>query len=183
MKKSLLISSITGLSLSLLLANGALADRKYHRSHNQMEYAKVVDARPIYQRISTQVPVESCHYETVAYREPGRNNSYTSTILGGVIGAAVGNELGHHKRNKQVGAVAGGLLGASIGRDLGRSNAGTTRYTEEQVCNTSYRTEYSQQLMGYDVTYKYHGRHYPTRTDRHPGDRIAVDVHVHSAHY
>lgn len=186
MNRSLLFSTVTGVSLSLLLANSALADRKHHhkRHHKhvqQMDYARVIDADPIYQRIATEVPQQSCHYESVAYRESGRGNSYTGPIIGGLIGAAVGNELGHSKRNKQVGAVAGGLLGATLGHDVSRRRAGT-HYRDEQVCHTSYRTEYAQQLVGYNVTYKYHGQLYQTRTDRHPGDLIPVDVHVRPAY-
>lgn len=182
MKKSLLISTITGVVLSLLLANGALADRKHHHKHHHHhhrgDYARVVEARPIYQRIATQVPQQSCHYETVAYREPGKSGSYTGAVVGGLIGAAVGHELGHSKRNKDVGAVAGGLLGATIGHDVSRSRSGTTHYRDEQVCHTRYHTEYSQHIVGYDVTYQYHGKYYNTRTSHHPGDRIPVDVHV-----
>lgn len=185
MNKSILFSTITGFGLSLLLANSALADRnhhhKRHHKHHQHhgDYARVVNANPIYQQIATEVPQQSCHYESVAYREPGRSSSYTGPIVGGLIGAAVGNELGHSKRNKQVGAVAGGLLGATLGHNVSRHHAGTTRYRDEQVCHTSYRTEYAQQLVGYNVTYKYHGQLYHTRTDRHPGDRIPVNVQVH----
>ena len=66
MKKSLLISTITGVTLSLLLANGALAGHKHHHKHQYRhtgydhrghgDYARVVEARPIYQRIEAQVP-------------------------------------------------------------------------------------------------------------------------------
>ncbi len=183
MKKSRLISTLTGVTLSLLLASGAVAGHKHHhkhRHHPHGDYARVVEARPIYQRIESQVPLQSCHYETVAYREPGRSNSYTGTVVGGLIGAAVGHELGHSKRNKDVGAVAGGLLGAAVGHDLSRnrSSGGTTHYRDEQVCHTRYQTEYSQRVVGYDVTYQYHGKYFHTRTDHHPGDRIPVDVHI-----
>ena len=167
MKKSLLISTITGVTLSLLLANGALAGHKHHhkhdyrhsgydhRGHDHRGFARVIEARPIYQRIETQVPQQACHYETVAYREPGRSSSYTGAVVGGLIGAAVGHEV---SRN--------------------RSGGGTTHYRDEQVCHTRYQTEYSQRVVGYDVTYQYHGQYYQTRTSQHPGDRIPVDVHV-----
>lgn len=175
MKTSSVISTLTGLALGCALASPALAGNKHYRNAH---YAQVVDARPIYQRTAHQVPHQSCHIETVAYRDT-RNNSYTGTIVGGLLGAAVGHELGNSKRNKDVGAVAGGLLGASIGRDVTRnSNSGSVRYRDEQVCHTSYRTDYSQRVVGYDVTYRYQGRIYQTRTDHHPGSRIPVDVHV-----
>jgi uncharacterized protein YcfJ len=177
MKTSTVIATLTGIALSLTLSTTALAGNK-HKHHSRIEYARVVDARPIYQRITHQVPQESCHYETVSYRN-NSNSSYTGTVVGGLLGAAIGHELGHSKRNKDVAAVAGGLLGASIGRDISRNKSpGRAEYRDQQVCHTRYVTEYSQQLMGYDVTYKYQGRTYQTRTNQHPGSRIPVDVHV-----
>jgi len=148
------------------------------------QYAMVIDARPVYESARYEVPEQSCHYETVAYREPGGQQSYTGTIAGGIIGAAVGNKLGgNSRRNKDISAVAGGLLGASIGRDVSNNNrSSTTRYRDEQVCQTRYRTEYSQQITGYNVTYQYDGRVYQTHTRHHPGDRIPVDVQVRPVH-
>jgi uncharacterized protein YcfJ len=179
MKASSVSTAIISLVLSAVLVHPAAAGNK-HR--HKVEYARVVDTHPVYQRTTHQVPEQSCHYETVAYRD-SRNSSYTGTIVGGLLGAAVGHELGNSKRNKDVGAVAGGLLGATIGRDLSRDkNPGRTQYRDEQVCQTSYRTEYSNQLIGYDVTYRYQGRLYQTRTHQHPGARIPVDVHVRPVH-
>jgi uncharacterized protein YcfJ len=161
-----------GLCLGLN-ANAQAAGKPHH-----IQYAQVVDVRPVYERISQQVPRDYCHVETVAYRTDG--GSHTGVILGGLIGAAIGNELGHSKRNKEVGMVAGGLLGASIGRDLSRTGS-SVRYREEQVCHTRYETEYRERLVGYDVTYRYQGRLHHTQTSRHPGNRIPVDVHVRPA--
>lgn len=175
MKTSSLVCTLAGIALSMTLASGALAGGKKYYGHN--EYARVVDARPIYQRVAVRVPAESCHYETVSYRSG--SDSYTGTVVGGLLGAAIGHELGHSKRNKDVAAVAGGLLGASIGRDVSnRRNPGRTEYRDQQVCQTSYQTQYTRELVGYDVTYKYQGRLYQTRTHDHPGKRIPVDVQV-----
>ena len=92
----------------------------------------------------------------------------------------VGNGLGHGKRNKQVGAVAGGLLGASIGHDLGgRSRAGG-RSSGREVCETRYRISYREELVGYEVHYRHHGRRYQSRSRHHPGDRYWLgDDHRH----
>lgn len=183
MKASKISHLMLGVSLGLAITHAAVAGPHHrHGGYSQGDYAGVVDVRPVYHRVAQQVPVQSCHYETVTYREP-RNNSHTGTIVGGIVGAALGNELGHSKRNKQVGAVAGGLLGASIGRDLTRNDGSSLRHRDEQVCHTRYRTEHAEHLIGYDVTYKYRGRLYNTRTNHHPGDRIPVDVHVQPARY
>lgn len=188
MTKLNLKSTLSSLTLALLLAQGAVADddrRSYRDSHYSrggahQDYARVTHVQPIYEHSSRRIPETSCHIES--YRESGSSNSHTSTILGGIIGAAIGNELGHKKRNKQVGAVAGGLLGASIGRDVNRRNQDREpRYQEREVCETHYRTENVRQLSGYQVSYKYRGRHYQTRTEHHPGERIPVQVAVRPA--
>ncbi len=168
---------IVCLAVGSLLSASAVAGPR-HGSHGT--YAKVVEVRPVYQRISHQVPEEYCHYETHAYRD-SRSSSYTGTVAGGIVGAALGYELGNSKRNKDVGAVIGGVLGASIGRDLTRSNdAGAVRYQDREVCQTRYRTQSTERITGYDVTYKHRGQYYQTRSSRHPGDRILVETQRHT---
>src|SRR5690606_8726229 len=163
------------LVLALLVIQTAQAD-------NYLAYAQVTRVDPVYERISRRIPETSCHIETRTYRETTGGNSHTGTIVGGIPGAALGNELGHKKRNKQVGAVAGGLLGASIGRDLSQRGKTTQiRHRDEEVCATHYRTEAARQLVGYRVSYTYMGRDYQTRADRHPGDRIPISVSVRPA--
>lgn len=171
-------SVIGTLALAMSMALPAAA-----RHHDKVHYAQVIDARPVYQSQRHEVPEQVCHYQTVAYREADGPRSYTGTIVGGLLGAAAGHELGNSKRNKDVGALAGGLLGASIGRDLSNRNAHTTtRYRDEPVCQTRYRTDYSQHITGYNVTYQYQGRVYQTHTRHHPGNRIPVDVQVRPAY-
>ncbi|MEJ2443680.1 MAG: glycine zipper 2TM domain-containing protein [Exilibacterium sp.] len=150
-------------------------------SHNgRIDFARVTNVAPIYRTVEHRVPEKQCWTETVAYEQPGYRSN-TGTILGGLIGAAVGNSIGHHKRNKQVGAVAGAVLGASIGRDIGHRTAagnGFTEYRDEQRCEVKHRVEYEETVVGYDVTYRYRGQIYHTRTDQHPGKRIKVAVKV-----
>ncbi len=187
MKSLLLISTLAS---SLLLANSALADRdhhhhkkhKHHHSHHyahhnsyyvveQPVYARVVSSRPIYRTVAVEVPVDSCHVETVAYSERRGGDSFKGTVVGGLIGAAIGKEIG----NSGGATAAGGLIGAAIGNDVASGSRRVTRYEDREVCNTRYRTEYERQLVGYDVTYHYEDRVYHTETRQHPGTRI---VHV-----
>jgi len=183
MKPLVLISAIA--SLSLVLANNAYADRDHHKHHDRHYhhdtyaydgYARVVAARPIYRSVAIEVPVESCQVETVAYRERRGGDSFGGTVVGGLIGAAIGKEIGHSGHA----TAAGGLIGAAIGNDIARGGRSTTRYEDREVCRTAYRTEYQRELVGYDVSYSYDNRIYHTETRRHPGDRIAVDVSIRS---
>ncbi|WP_111641004.1 glycine zipper 2TM domain-containing protein [Marinimicrobium alkaliphilum] len=169
------------LSLAGTLLAASLLTQTAHAAPPGHQYGRVVDAQPIYQTRSHRVPYQACHIETRAHRTGGTNRD-TVTVVGGLLGAAVGHELGNSRRNKQVGAAAGGLLGAAIARDATRNRApATTRYRDHEVCQTHYRTEHSRELVGYNVTYRYQGRLYETRTRQHPGGRIPVTVSVRPA--
>ena len=194
LRTPLLILTLAGLALS----SAAMADRddRHHRKHHKHHhhhhervvvyerpvvyeraevYARVVEARPIYRTVAVEVPVDSCHVETVAYRERRGGDSFGGTVMGGLIGAALGHELGHGSGHA---TAAGGLIGATIGNDVAGGRRSVTRYEDREVCQTRYRTEYERQLVGYDVSYSHQGRMYHTETQRHPGSRIRVDVHL-----
>lgn len=177
------IRALVALSAGTLLASSALA-ASYH------DYAKVTAVEPIYQTVRQEVPREQCWNERVQVSDNhyrgGHQRSSTPTLVGALVGGALGNELGHHKRNKQVGAVVGALLGGSIGRDIQRQHhreqyrghGQHVSYRTEQHCETVYETETEQQLVGYQVDYKYRGHFYQTETARHPGERLRVQVAV-----
>ncbi len=191
-----LIRTLLGLSIGMLAANSAFAEHRHHHHDivyeraiypepegysepenysEQENYGRVIDARPIYQSVAVEIPQESCRVETIAHQERGRNgDSFAGTVMGGLVGAAIGHQIGHGRG----GATAvGGLIGASIGNDASRGSRAVT-YRDQEVCDTHYRTEYENRIVGYDVSYSYQGRVYQTRTNRHPGDRIAVAVEV-----
>lgn len=186
MKNRLFVRSILAVSMSMFVAGCASADHGYRRHHyneytystyddydnydNYGDYGRVVDARPIYRQVAIEVPRESCRVQTVA-RERRSGDSFGGTVVGGLVGAAIGHELGNGRGSA---TAVGGLIGASIGNDAGSNR--TVRYRDEEVCRTQYRTEYEQRIIGYDVSYSYNGRIYQTRTDRHPGDHVQVAV-------
>jgi uncharacterized protein YcfJ len=201
MKNSLFVRSILAISMSMF-AGYTFADHghrhhKHHRhqhsdiyvyavvgqnyaSRSYTDYGRVVDARPIYRQIAVDVPRERCGIQTVAVEERRRGgDSFAGTVVGGLVGAALGHELGHGRGSA---TAVGGLIGASIGNDASKGGR-TVRYHDQEVCRTVYSTEYERHIVGYDVSYSYHGRVYQTQTDRHPGDRIAVDLAVRSNGY
>ncbi|MDX1695663.1 MAG: glycine zipper 2TM domain-containing protein [Ketobacteraceae bacterium] len=143
------------------------------------DYATVLNATPVTRIFTYQQPRQECWVETVE-RGQHREYSATGTLLGGVIGAAIGNKLGHKKRNKQMGAVAGALLGASIGNDISRRNAPRHGGYTEQVekCRTVQETIEEERVVAYDVTYRYRGKTYHTRTESDPGDSLKLRLSV-----
>lgn len=174
----------TTLIIGLLSATShlALADYGHHRGHHRdviyvseerdWDYGRVIEARPIYERVVYSTPVDYCHTETRARTVRSGGDSFGGTVVGGLVGAAIGHELGNGKG----GATAvGGLIGAAIGNDVAGGER-VTRYQDREICRRDYDRDVEHRISGYDVTYSYMGRIYHTRTNRHPGDRIAVDV-------
>ncbi len=157
-------------------------DLSKSHSHNEdlIEYARVVKVRPLTRIVRVSTPKTECWQEKVLLQDRS-SSSATGAILGGIIGAAVGNELGHYKSNKKVGAVAGALLGSSIGNDLSKQNrsiSNTTRYGYEERCRSFDTYHEEERIDGYLVEYQYRGHKYTTRTDTDPGDKIKVRVSV-----
>ncbi|MEH6652019.1 MAG: glycine zipper 2TM domain-containing protein [Motiliproteus sp.] len=152
-------------------------------NNGKQHYAQVVAVDPILQSVSYQVPQQQCWSERVAYQVPVKSHrSATPTLLGTIIGAAIGSNLGkgNHSDGRTAKTIAGGLLGASIGRDYSVRNQpqARTQYRNEERCNTTYQSRSEQQVTGYDVSYRFRGETYRTRMDYDPGDTILVNVQV-----
>ena len=165
--KSCLVFSCLGLSFAsgITLAGNSV----------DYVYAYVVDSQPMYETEYINEPQQHCWQEERQVRQP---QSHTGTILGGIVGAAVGNELGHGHSNKNVGAVAGALLGASIGRDVSVRNGSRYAYRQVEQCEQVNRRREKSYITGYQVTYRYQGELYSTQMARDPGRRIKLRVEV-----
>lgn len=153
---------------------------KYKHHKKGVEYAKVVNVEPITRTLSHRIPEETCWNERVRYEKKG-HSSATPALIGGIIGAAIGDNLGkkNHRDGRIIKTIALGTLGASIGHDIGRkSSRGEVHYGTEQRCDVSYHTRYEEEVVGYNVSYRYHGKTYHTEMDYHPGKKIPVKVKV-----
>ena len=143
--------------------------------------AQVIDVEPVHELVRHITPREECRLERVRART--RHRSGTAPIVGAVIGGAIGNAVGHNKRNKQVGAIVGAVLGGSIAADIYREH---NRYHERpgrawerrEVCRVVDDISLEEEVVGYDVTYRYGGRTHTARMDRDPGDSVRVRVRV-----
>ena len=162
---------------AILLATSVTAQAG-HPEHYR-DTAKVISAEPIYRTVEITTPERHCWDEPVERYHAG-SHGYTGTVLGGIIGGVVANKVSRgHGRGKDVATVAGALLGSAIGHDIShRDRGGYTTTSTERRCEVSERISYEEELVGYDVTYRYQGRLFTTRTDEHPGKRIPVSVDV-----
>jgi len=162
-------SRLLGMTVMCIVALPGLArDRQV-----SYDYGTVVDAKPIYETHRVEQPREECWTET-ACRQPSADNS-----VGTVVGGALGNTVGHSKKNKQVGVIVGAVLGGTIGRSVFiNRKSQQSRPSTEQVCRT-YNDYYEEErLAGFLIRHRYNDETYTTRTKRDPGDTIKLRLSV-----
>lgn len=187
MQRSSLRSLALGLGAFALVAAGAASARG---GHAEYDWARVVEVRPIVQTVHHPISRDECWSQPVTYREPARyhggSRDRAPAVLGGIVGGVVGNQFGSG-RGRDAATAAGAALGYAMVRDSQRHSGGHyspgreyTRYEQRCRVVTEHRRE--EQVMGYDVAYRYQGRTHWTRTDHHPGDRIRVRVDVRPVH-
>jgi uncharacterized protein YcfJ len=174
--------------LGFLCASAAMAGGRDHsrgRGHAHGHYrgapavvsARVVGVEPMVRYVTVNRPREQCWDEIV--REPVRPFGVAGqTAAGSIVGAAIGRQFG--SGNDQdlltvLGAVAGGAVAH---RRAVFNQSYSTRDVAVRRCEVVNDRVTEQIVDGYLVTYRYDGRHYTMRTDRHPGDfvQLAVDV-------
>ncbi len=152
----------------------------YKHGKGRIDHAKVVDVRPIYRQVRVSTPQRECYEEPVYQTESGHPKSAGGMLAGGIIGGIIGHQIGDGRGRKLATAV-GTLVGAQVGHDAVN---GHRRHAEPEVvgyrehCTTRHRVAYEEVVDGYDVTYKYRGRHYNIEMPYHPGKRIKVRVDV-----
>ena len=198
----MLTKVVTGLISSglLLTAQAAFADNGNHYGRDKWRYgpppsdyayARVLDVDPIVTRVRVSEPRQECwtetRYEDVSYREstgPAPRGSAGSMILGGIIGAALGNQVGRGD-GRRAATVAGAVIGSAIGHDVGdRRNPRNERVVTEsrpyeaQRCEVRHEDRFEERIEGYRVTYEYNGIRQTTQLPYDPGDRIRVRVDV-----
>jgi uncharacterized protein YcfJ len=108
--------------------------------------------------------------------------------VGGIVGAAIGSQVGGGSARYATSAL-GTMVGGMAGRQIYEQNrrqrdrVGTVTVCDPVPTNDGYYSgngSYSndRSVSAYDVTYEYAGHQYTTRTSYHPGDRIRVRVDV-----
>lgn len=147
------------------------------------DYAQVLRADPVYERVVYTEPQEQCDDDSAYERIGSRRSSGGSaggTILGAVVGGVLGNQVGKGDGRKAA-TVAGAVIGGAIGNRAGSGSGGGDRYGDEierPGCRTVAVEHEEHNLIGYDVEYRYKGDVYMSRLDRDPGSQVRVRVAV-----
>ena len=148
--------------------------------HGYADWAKVTSVTPHYERFNA--PRRECHTEIIGAHAPQRRDdgrSFGGAVIGGIAGGIVGNQVGRgdgRTAATAVGAVVGAIVGDRIDNDGYRNARYEPRHREVQRCRDVDHWE--DRLTGYQVEYRYHGRHYTRFMNENPGRRIPVRVSV-----
>jgi uncharacterized protein YcfJ len=162
----------------------------------EADYARVIDVEPLRRRIRVTEPRRECFEET-RYAEPRPyaqrsepRQAAGSMILGGILGAAIGNQFGHGD-GRRAATVAGALIGSAIGHDSAHPSSDAYGYRGRvddrtygggpytaQRCEVRYQERWEERIDGYHVTYEYNGRRYETQLPYDPGQKLRVRVDI-----
>ncbi|MBK6598228.1 MAG: glycine zipper 2TM domain-containing protein [Proteobacteria bacterium] len=195
------VSAVVAAVVMAISGSAALADNGRHYSSDRndgYDYARVVDVDPIRTRVRVRTPQQECWQETRYDGARGYSNDRPrpaagSMILGSIIGAAVGNQIGSGD-GRRAATVAGAIIGSAVGHDAAarRDARQSTDYRDAyydnrgreysvERCETRYRDDWEERIDGYRVTYEYNGVRQVTRLPYDPGDRLRVQVNVRPA--
>lgn len=151
------------------LSSQVLAERDYHE-----EYAKVIESRPVIRMVERVDYERQCQPRVVRYQERRSNGS--DRFFGSVVGAAIGHALGHNSKHRTGATIAGAIIGSNIAGDNHRTARSNERL--ENQCFMQPVTWEEEQVIGYDVVYRYNGRKYETRLPYEPGKRLKIRIQV-----
>lgn len=138
--------------------------------------AQVISSTPVYESVNT--PQRDCWTEQTGYEDVRRERSYGGALLGGIVGGLLGNSIGKGTGRSvatAVGAATGAIAGDNIDND-GHEYRSTSRPRYEQRCRTV--DNWSRQVTGYNVVYRYQGHDYSTFLPYDPGRNVRVNVNV-----
>ncbi|MBX3698742.1 MAG: glycine zipper 2TM domain-containing protein [Dokdonella sp.] len=174
---------LVGLAGAALFAGSAQAqDRGYGDDRGpdnvRLAWADVLRVDPVYENVVSERPREEC-YDTEVERRDTRGNNGAGTVIGAIVGGALGNQVGKGDGRKAA-TVAGALIGGAIGNNAARRD---DRYygEPETRCRTVSERYSERRIVGYDVQYRYRGDVFMSHLDYDPGERMRVRVSVSPA--
>ena len=156
---------------------------RYPRDYDY-DFAEVLRVDPLVHTRREPIRRSECWDEPVLVRDPvyaRRDRDVAPAVLGAIVGGVLGNQFGSgHGRDATT--LAGAALGYAAVRDSQRDRHGYygDRVYRTHVERCAVRTDWRRDadVVAYDVTYRYNGQVYRTRTSYHPGDTIRVRVDV-----
>lgn len=166
MERPLLVGAllVTGAVASIGAVGGYVAA-------SRPEYAQVVKVEPVTKAVT--VKEQECKDVRVTRKKtPKDEDRIAGTVIGGMVGGVIGHQFGGGTGKTVatvVGATGGAVAGNQIQKKVQEKNTVTAN---ERQCRIVNRTE--QQVVAYDVRYRWDGKLGTVRMDHEPGERIPV---------
>jgi uncharacterized protein YcfJ len=146
---------------------------RYSHDRGRHGYAQVLDVDPVYERVRYTVPVERCWNEGREYSSR-RSDGTDGAIVGGALGAVVGNNLGRNG-NQAAATIGGALVGAIVGHEIAADDDHDRgRYRETRHCQVRHEERWDQRVVAYRVTYVHNGRRDVARLAYDPGRYVKL---------
>ena len=168
MNKLLTTAAIIG---TMSFATSALAE----------EYATVTTVKHNYQNVQVPRYRTDCRVNQVPIygNVQGGQASTGDTIVGAIIGGAIGNHVGGGS-GKDAATVLGAIIGADIVNKRPQQKQQIIGYREEQTCNNVTFYETQEEIKNYTIRYEWRGIQGSTRTynNYRVGDRIPVEITI-----
>ena len=130
---------------------------------------RVVRVTPMLEQVN--FPRQECRTE---YVQVAPQRSAGGSIIGGIAGALLGNQVGGG--SGRVAATAAGAIGGAIVGDRVDNNGAGMQEQAVRQCRTVDHWE--SRNNGYEVTYDYRGRNYTSVMGQDPGQRVRLRVSV-----
>jgi uncharacterized protein YcfJ len=174
----------------MVSAGMAQADRHYPRDRDYVvevipvqsgsavysDSANVLSSTPIIQQINT--PKQECWTESVTTTQPqSGDHSYAGAVIGGITGGLLGHTVGKGG-GKDVATAVGAATGAIVGDNVDNRSGGApvTQTRQDRRCRNV--DNWSQQVTGYTVVFRYQGRDFSTVLPYDPGRDVQLSVAV-----
>ena len=165
----------------LLATVAMIGSMSFAASASADEYATITHVNPNYQNVSVPKYRTDCRVNQVPIYGSVKNGQASTgdTILGAIIGGAVGNQFGGGKGNDAA-TVLGAIIGADIANKKPRTSQQIIGYREEQTCNNVTFYETQQELKNYTINYEWRGVQGSTVTynNYRVGDRLPIEVTI-----
>jgi uncharacterized protein YcfJ len=152
----------------VVIAAGAVPT---YKAFTKPKFADVVGVKEVTETVVT--PREECQDVHVTKQAPTQDpNRVTGTVVGGVAGGLLGSAIGSGT-GRTVATIAGAAGGAYVGNKVQKSaQQKNVVTTTERRCKTVNDT--TQNLVGYDVTYRLGDKEGTLRTSFKPGPTLPV---------
>ena len=144
------------------------------QSYTEVVKGEVIAVENLTRVVSIERPHRTCYTVDVPVYGNTGGGSTNDTIVGALIGGAIGNQFGNGS-GKDAMTVLGAIVGADAAKKNNRSS-NVVGYRQENRCKTDYITELQERNAGYKVTIEVEGSTFTTISNRkhRVGQRVEV---------